>query len=79
MEHPGDGQVVDVVAGRYGALTLLTPPGHSSVDQARIQAQAFLRPRPQPLHHSRPETFYEHIGRLDQVEKHLQTLRSLEI
>ena len=62
------GDVVKVVPGRACPGPVLTPPRHPSVDQRRPAREASLGREPEPLHHSGPESFDEHVRLRDEVE-----------
>src|SRR6185436_2552352 len=55
VKHPGESDVVDVVAGAPGERPGLAPASHAPVYEARIPCQANVRTQPQPLHDARSE------------------------
>ena len=36
IQHAGQGEIVDVMAGRLGVRTILPPPCHARIDQPRV-------------------------------------------
>lgn len=61
-QRPGDGNIVDVMARRVRQRPLLPPARHAGVYKARVEREQFIRPQPQTLHHTWPETFDQHVG-----------------
>ena len=52
---PRQGDVVDVVAGRWGVGPVLAPAGHAPVDQLGVAGQALVGPDAEPLGDAGPE------------------------
>src|ERR1700685_3156196 len=62
VERAGNRQIVDVVTGRLGERTALTPPGHASINQSRIFAQAFAGSNAQSFHEARAKALDEAVA-----------------
>ena len=78
-QHPGQGDVVDVVPGRRGVRAVLAPAGHPSVDQRRVAGQTILGSDPQSFGHPGPETLEAEVGALDESQYRLSALRVLQV
>jgi hypothetical protein len=79
VQRPGQGDVVDVVAGRTGQGTVLAPAGDPAVDQAGVAGQAGLGPDPEPLGHPGAEPLDQRVGPGGQVEHHPRPVGVLEV
>ncbi len=79
VERAGDGDVVEIVAGRLRQRAVLSPAGHSRIDQPRIGLEQFLRAQPQPLHHARTKAFDQHVGMRQRLLDECLAFGALEI
>lgn len=68
FQDPGDGQVVDVVAGLRSQWTVLAPSGHPAVHDPAIHGAGVLGPHPESLGDAGPVTLDEDISALHQGE-----------
>ena len=78
-QHPGQGDVVDVVSGRRGVRAVLAPTGHPSVDQRRVARQAILGSDSQSFGHPGPEALEAEVGALNESQYRLSALRVLQV
>jgi len=67
-ERAGDGDIIDVMAGRLRQRAFLTPAGHAAIDEARVARLHHVRPQPKPLHHARAKAFDQRVGVGKQIE-----------
>ena len=77
-QRSGQSQVVEVVAGRLGQRTRLTPSRHAAVDEPRIALERQLRPEAEPLHRARPKSFDQAVGFADEIGGKRKPLRALD-
>ena len=73
-ERAGERDVVDVVARGVRHRAVLAPPGHPSVDEARVAGEAGVGTDAEPLGDARPEPLEERVGRLDEPQHGLDAL-----
>ena len=78
-QHARDSEVVDVVPGRLRERTVLAPPRHASVHQARVVRATLIRPDPEALDDARAEPFQHHVRVRDEAERAGDPVRMLEI
>jgi hypothetical protein len=78
-EHPGIGQIGEVVAGARGKRPVLPEARHAAVDEGRIARQNRFRTGAEPLHHARPEAFDQHIRIVEQAQEQFHALGPLEV
>ena len=64
VQHAGQRDVVEVVAGRLRQRAVLAPAGHAAVHQPRVARVAGVRAEAEPLHHAGAEAFEQHVGLL---------------
>src|SRR6202020_499076 len=62
LECAGDGDVIDVVAGRRGQGTRLPPTGHPTIDEPRIALHAHVRSHAQALGNTGSKAFYDPVS-----------------
>ena len=62
VQHAGERDVVDVVAGALGERTVLAPAGHAAVDEARVARVHGVGPEAEALHHAGPEALDQRVG-----------------
>ena len=62
VQHAGERDVVDVVAGALGERAVLAPAGHAAVDEARIAREHDVGPEAEALHHAGTEAFDQRVG-----------------
>ncbi|KAG1183377.1 hypothetical protein G6F35_015362 [Rhizopus arrhizus] len=79
VQGAGDGDVVQIMAGRLRQRTVLPPAGHASVHQPRIARQAFVGPQAQPFHDARPEPFEQGVGLVQQPQYDIGRAGLLEV
>ncbi|MCY1400109.1 hypothetical protein D9M71_151820 [compost metagenome] len=79
IEHAGQGDVIDVMAGNLGQRTGLAPAGDSPVDQARVNGQAFVRAQAQAFCNAGAEAFDQSVGIGQQFLDQLHGLRVLQV
>src|SRR5439155_15465034 len=68
VQHAGEGDVIDVVAGARRKRPALAPAGHAAVNQARVFFKTFMWTQTQALHDARPESFDQSVGAPDQLK-----------
>ena len=79
VQRPGQGDVVDVVAGGLSQRAVLPPPGHPPVDQTGISGQAVFGPQPQALHDPGPESLDQGVAAGDKLERCLPALPVFQV
>src|SRR5262245_6966075 len=79
VQHAGQGDVIDVVAGGVGQRTGLPPACHPRVDELRVAGKADLGTKAQPLHDTWPQRLDQDVGRRDEAQRRFEALRMLEI
>ena len=79
VQHTGQRDVVDVVAGRLGERSVLAPSGHPGVDKAGVACGDGVGPEPEALHDAGPEALDQHVGALEQAHHRLDVTRVLEV
>ena len=62
VQHAGERDVVDVVAGGLRHRAVLAEAGHAAEHQLGIDLQQHVGPEPQPLHDARPEALDQRVG-----------------
>ncbi len=75
----GDGDVVHVVPGGLRERTVLAPPGHPAVDQARVAGQALVGSEAEALGGAGAHALDEHVSLGDQVEHRRDRLGVLQV
>src|SRR6202020_2730796 len=78
LECAGDGDVIDVVAGRRGQGTRLPPTGHPTIDEPRIALHAHVRSHAQALGNTGTKAFYEPVGLVDQAQHQISPVSVLQ-
>ena len=71
--------VIDVVPGRLGERPGLAPARHPAVDEARVARQHRIGAKPQALHDTRPKTFDQRVGGIEQLRCGLGAVLLLEV
>src|SRR5690606_18450900 len=79
VQHAGDGNVVDIVAGYGGQLPVLAPAGDSAIYQPPVACQAILRTQAQAFGAARAEALDQCVGALDKIEHLAARGRILQI
>ena len=78
-KRPGEGDVVDVVAGGVGPRPVLAPAGHPPVDELRVAGKTLVGTGPEPLHHAGAKPLDQGVGTLDEIEQHADAIGMLEV
>ncbi len=65
--------------GRRRQRAVLPPAGHATVDETRIRPERVVGAKSQPLHHTRPKSFDQHVGFADQLQRQLHIGGRLQI
>ena len=68
MQGAGQGNVIDIVAGRVGDRAILTPAGHAAIDDPGITREDDVGAEAQPFHHAGPKPFDQNVGLGAQLE-----------
>jgi len=63
-----DRDVVGVVACRLRPRPVLSPSGHTTVDEAGIAGETLIRAEAEALGHAGPPSLNEHVSRLEETE-----------
>jgi len=79
VQCPGDGDVVDVVAGHLAPRAGLAPAGHPPVDEPRIALPAYVRADAESLGHIGPERLEQHVGAVNHGQQRLWPCCVLQI
>ncbi|MNZ81137.1 hypothetical protein D3C78_997940 [compost metagenome] len=79
VDHAGQRDVVEVMAGGRRQRTALAPAGHAAVDQLRIARQAHVRTEAETFHHAGAEAFDQHVGFVDQLQQDIGSARLLRV
>ena len=79
VEHAGERDVVDVVAGARRERAVLAPAGHAAVDELRIRGEQDVGTEAEALHHARPEAFDERVRLLREQQRGGDAVFRLEI
>ena len=79
VEHPGQGNVVDVMACLLAERAVLAPAGHAAVDKARIGFLAGLGAQAKPFHDARAESLDQQVGGSHQIQHRSDAVRALQI
>ncbi len=79
VERPGEGEIIDVVAGFLRERPLLSPSGHAGEDEARIGGEAEVGTEAQPLHDAGPEALDQGVGPGDRREHRVDRGALLEV
>jgi hypothetical protein len=69
LQCAGQGEVVDVVAGRQAPWAVLSEAGDGAVHEARIALLEHVVGEPQAFHHAWPEAFQNNVGRFGKLEE----------
>ena len=77
--NPGDGQVVDVVAGPKAVGPVLAVPCEGTVDQAFVLPAQGLVVKAQPLHHTRPKLLEHDVVGPDEPLDESHPFRGLQV
>ena len=56
---------------RLRQRAVLAPAGHAAVDQPRVARRQHLGAEAEPLHHAGPKALDQHVGALDQAQRHV--------
>lgn len=75
MQHSGQRDVVEIVPGRVGERSGLSPSSHPAVDESRIPFQALFWTNPEPFHDAGAESLEENIGAVDEGQEHCDVIR----
>ncbi len=74
VERAGEGDIVDVVPGCGRVGTFPSPAGDPGVDEAGVAIEADVGAEAEPLGDAGPAAFHEHVGPVDQLERHRQAV-----
>ena len=79
VQHAGQRNVVDVVAGGVGERPRLAPAGDAAEHQLRIAGEADIGAEAEPLHHARAKAFDDGVGAGDEFERERRAFGVLEV
>ena len=79
VQHAGQRDIVDVVAGGVGERPGLAPAGDAAEDELRVAGEADVGAEAEPLHHAGPKPLDDRVGAGDQIERQRGALRVLQI
>ena len=79
LEGAGDGDVVDVVAGRLGQRPFLAPTRERAVDYARVDLVQLLVAGTDAVGHARAESLEDDVGALHHPVEHGLSLGALQV
>jgi hypothetical protein len=72
MQHPRQGDVVEVMPCRLRERPVLASAGHAAVDELRVRSQAGPGAETEPLHHTGAKAFDEGVGAREQAPQRSQ-------
>src|SRR5215470_4343559 len=79
VQHPGQRDVIDIVAGGVRQRTGLPPARHARVDELRVAGKANLGTKAKSLHDARPQWLDQRVGRRDETQGRFDAFWMLEI
>jgi hypothetical protein len=79
LERASQRDVIDVVTRGVGHRPFLAPTRHASVDEPRIPFETNFGTEAEALHDTRPKSFDDHIGLLDESQHDLDAFGFLQI
>ena len=75
----GQCNVVDVMTGPGCQRAILSPAGHSPIDETLVAGEALIGPDTQPLGDPWTHTLDEHVGRFDHLHDRRDAVRVFEV